>query len=119
VGLSHRLEAGGDFFLMPSRFEPCGLNQMYSLRYGTIPIVNPTGGLKDTVRDLRTDTKTGTGFHLRSYTAESLLECVRDALSLYHQKQKLRTVRQRAMNEDVSWSKTAADYLDLYQDALS
>jgi len=119
VGLSHRLEAGGDFFLMPSRFEPCGLNQMYSLRYGTLPIVNPTGGLKDTVTDLRIDPDHGTGFQMRSYTAESLLECVRDASTLYHQKRELRKVRQRAMGIDVSWSKTAGEYLSLYEDAMS
>jgi len=118
VDLSHRLEAGGDFFLMPSRFEPCGLNQLYSLRYGTLPIVNPTGGLKDTVTDLRAHPGEGTGFHLRSYTAESLLECVRDAVTLYHQKTELRKVRQRGMNQDVSWSRTAGGYLALYQDAM-
>lgn len=116
VGLSHRLEAGGDFFLMPSRFEPCGLNQLYSLRYGTLPIVNPTGGLKDTVVDLRTDPEHGTGFHLRSYQSESLLECIRDAVSLYHQKAQLRKVRQRAMGVDVSWSRTAGGYLKLYDE---
>jgi len=119
IGLSHRLEAGGDFFLMPSRFEPCGLNQLYSLRYGTIPIVNPTGGLMDTVTDLSTDPEHGTGFHLRSYTPESLLECVRASAALYHQKGELRKVRQRAMGVDVSWSKTAGGYLRLYEDALS
>jgi starch synthase len=119
VGLSHRLEAAGDFFLMPSRFEPCGLNQMYSLRYGTLPIVNPTGGLKDTVTDLRTHPKQGTGFHMRSYTAESLMECVRDAVSLYHQKAELRKIRQRAMSVDVSWSRTAGEYLRLYEDAMA
>ena len=118
-GLSHRMEAGGDFFLMPSRFEPCGLNQLYSLRYGTLPIVNPTGGLKDTVVDLRNNPDKGTGFHLRSYTSESLLECIRDASALYHQKAELRKVRQRAMAVDVSWSKTAGEYLKLYEDAMA
>jgi starch synthase len=117
--LSHQLEAAGDFYLMPSRFEPCGLNQMYSLRYGTLPIVNPTGGLKDTVTDLRSDPKHGTGFHMKSYTAESLLECMREAISLYHQKAELRKIRQRAMSVDVSWKKTAAEYIELYSAALA
>ena len=116
--LSHQLEAAGDFYLMPSRFEPCGLNQMYSLRYGTLPIVNPTGGLKDTVANLRTDPKKGTGFHMKSYTAVSLLECIRDAITLYHQKAEFRKIRQRAMNVDVSWNKTAGEYLNLYEDVL-
>jgi len=113
--LSHRMEAGGDFFLMPSRFEPCGLNQLYSLRYGTVPIVNRTGGLEDTVEDIRQDPDHGTGFLMSTYTPEALIDCVREGLSLFHHKPELRKVRQRGMGQDVSWKKTAADYLDLYR----
>ncbi len=112
--LSHRIEAGGDFFLMPSVFEPCGLNQLYSLRYGTLPIVNRVGGLVDTVQDLRLDASHGTGFVMSATSPESLLECVREATSLFHDKKRLRTVRQRGMNQDVSWANCAGEYIELY-----
>ncbi len=115
VDLSHRMEAGADFFLMPSAFEPCGLNQLYSLRYGTIPIVNRTGGLVDTVTDLRKDPGHGNGFHMGSYSPEALLECIREAISLFHDKKSLRKYRLHGMKQDVSWSKTAEEYLKLYQ----
>jgi len=112
--LSHRMEAGADFFLMPSRFEPCGLNQLYSLRYGTIPIVNRTGGLQDTVTDLRGSSKQGTGYLMNRYSPEALMACVREAISLYHQKSTFRAARQRGMRQDVSWDQTAKDYAELY-----
>ena len=115
IDLSHLIEAGGDFFLMPSLFEPCGLNQLYSLRYGTLPIVSHTGGLADTVVDLRRDPAHGTGFHMRTPEPEALVECIRDAVSLFHDKANLRTFRLRGMKQDVSWSRTAGDYLKLYQ----
>lgn len=115
VDLSHRIEAGGDFFLMPSAFEPCGLNQLYSLRYGTIPIVNRTGGLVDTVQDLRRESSHGTGFLMSAYSPEALLECVRDACSLFHDRKQLRALRTRCMHLDVSWDKTADEYLATYQ----
>lgn len=117
--LSHRIEAGGDFFLMPSRFEPCGLNQLYSLRYGTLPIVNATGGLKDTVSDIRTSPHEGTGYLMNAYTPEALLDCVREAISLYHRKTNFRAARQRGMRRDVSWDHTANAYRDLYADILT
>lgn len=113
--LSHQMEAGGDFFLMPSAFEPCGLNQMYSLRYGTVPVVNRTGGLVDTVKDLRQDPENGTGFHMSAYNAESLLECIREAISLFHDTERLQQVRSHGMRQDVSWGRTAGAYLELYQ----
>ncbi len=114
--LSHRMEAGADFFLMPSQFEPCGLNQLYSLRYGTIPIVNQTGGLQDTVDDYRQNPKTGTGLRMSQYTPESFLECIRDAISLFHDKKKLRGIRQNGMRHDVTWTRTASQYLELYRE---
>jgi len=117
--LSHRMEAGGDFFLMPSQFEPCGLNQLYSLRYGTIPIVNRTGGLKDTVKDYRLDEDEGTGLLMKAYTPESLLNCVREAVSLFHHKKQFKKVRQTGMSQDVSWERTAMDYLTLYGELVA
>lgn len=117
--LSHRIEAGGDFFLMPSRFEPCGLNQLYSLRYGTLPIVNATGGLKDTVTDLRSSPREGTGYLMNAYTPEAFLDCVREAVSLYHEKTTLRAARQRGMRKDVSWDPTARAYRELYGEILA
>ncbi len=118
IDLSHRIEAGGDFFLMPSAFEPCGLNQLYSLRYGTLPIVNRTGGLVDTVRDLRHDPEHGTGLVMGAYSPEAFLECVQQAVSLFHDRQALRRIRQRAMLQDVSWARTAQAYIDLYYSLL-
>jgi starch synthase len=118
VDLSHRIEAGGDFFLMPSAFEPCGLNQLYSLRYGTVPVVNRVGGLVDTVRDIRHDPENGTGFVMSAYSAEGLLECVQQAVSLFHDKKTLRRIRQHGMKQDVSWEQTATAYLNLYRDML-
>jgi len=114
--LSHQMEAGGDFFLMPSQFEPCGLNQLYSLRYGTVPIVNRTGGLQDTVTDCREDSENGTGFVMLQYSAESLLNCMRDAVSLFHDRKTLRRIRQRGMRQDVSWTRTAESYVSLYRE---
>jgi len=113
--LSHRMEAGADFFLMPSAFEPCGLNQLYSLRYGTLPIVNRTGGLVDTVTDLRHDETHGTGFHMAAYSAEALLECMLGAISLFHDKKTLKKIRLYGMKQDVSWEKTSHQYLELYR----
>jgi starch synthase len=118
VDLSHRIEAGGDFFLMPSAFEPCGLNQLYSLRYGTVPVVNRVGGLVDTVRDIRHDPENGTGFVMSAYSAEGLLECIQQAVSLFHDKKTLRRIRQHGMRQDVSWEQTATAYLNLYRDML-
>jgi starch synthase len=116
--LSHRIEAGGDFFLMPSRFEPCGLNQLYSLRYGTVPIVNGTGGLLDTVTDLRTSPKNGTGYVMDSYTPESLTDCVSASMQLFSDALLLQKVRQRGMRQDVSWENTAEHYAELYASIL-
>lgn len=116
--LSHRMEAGGDFFLMPSEFEPCGLNQLYSLRYGTIPIVNSTGGLKDTVSDCRQDTAKGTGLLMHSYSPEALLNCVQAGISLFHDKAAFRRIRKNGMAQDVTWTRTANAYRDLYRDLM-
>ena len=107
--LSHRIEAGADLFLMPSRFEPCGLNQMYSQRYGTPPIVHATGGLTDTVED------GVTGFVFAPMTADAFLAAIRRALAVYRDKAAWQTMQRSAMNRDFSWEKSAEEYLALYQ----
>jgi starch synthase len=112
---AHRIEAGADFFLMPSRFEPCGLNQMYSLRYGTLPIVRATGGLVDTVRPYDERTGEGTGFHLHDLTPEALANTVGWAISTWFDRpEHVAAMRRRAMAEDFSWAGAAAEYERLY-----
>ena len=108
--LSHRLEAGADFFLMPSVYEPCGLNQLYSLAYGTIPIVHATGGLKDTVRD------GVNGISFITLSPDDIVEAVERALELYGDKEKLGAVRREGMSEDFSWKVSAGKYEKLYTD---
>ncbi len=109
--LAHRIEAGSDLFLMPSRYEPCGLNQMYSLRYGTLPVVRATGGLDDTI-DVET------GFKFWRFESWDLAECLRYALSVYADQTRFRTMQQTAMGRDYSWAKSAQKYSDLYRDLL-
>lgn len=111
-GLSHQIEAAGDFFLMPSLFEPCGLNQIYSLRYGTIPIVRSTGGLKDTVVDLVA--KGATGIRFEEPTSSALLEALDRALQLYTNKRKMNAVRKQGMIQVFDWQKAALAYMDMY-----
>jgi starch synthase len=118
-GLSHRIEAGCDFFLMPSRFEPCGLNQMYSLRYGTIPIVRITGGLDDTVVDIRENPRTANGIKFGEYSSRALAKAVQKAEALYHSPDLLGHYRQNAMEADFSWERTAGDYVRAYRQSLS
>jgi len=114
-GLSHRIEAGCDFFIMPSRFEPCGLNQMYSLRYGTIPIVRATGGLDDTVTDPRDDPDKANGIKFSELSARALAKAIRKALTLYAEKDLFERFRHHAMTADFSWGRTADEYLEVYQ----
>ncbi|MEY2880681.1 MAG: hypothetical protein RLZZ15_3061 [Verrucomicrobiota bacterium] len=116
-GMSHLIEAGGDFFVMPSRFEPCGLNQMYSQAYGTIPIVSRVGGLADTVSDLDAEPASGTGL-MCAPEAASLREALERALALHADRARLAAAQRRGMERDFSW-KTAADgYEKLYRDSL-
>jgi starch synthase len=115
--LAHQIEAGADIFLMPSRFEPCGLNQLYSLRYGTVPIVRATGGLDDTIRDYSDGQ--GNGFKFKDYTVEALLSAVRRALALYRDKKAWHALQVRIMREDHSWLQAAQKYLQLYEHLLS
>jgi starch synthase len=117
-GLAHRIEAGADFLLMPSRFEPCGLNQMYSQRYGTLPIVRATGGLIDTVVNYDPATGNGTGFVFWDLTPGALADTVGWALSTYlGRPEHIAAMRQRAMEQDFSWDRAAAAYEQLYLEA--
>ena len=117
-GLAHRIEAGSDFFLMPSRFEPCGLSQMYSLRYGTVPIVRVTGGLDDTVIDATESPKSANGIKFMEYSSRSLAKSIRKALALYAEPELLRHYQLNGMAADFSWDRTALDYTSLYQRTL-
>jgi starch synthase len=113
--LAHLIEAGADMFLMPSRFEPCGLNQMYSLRYGTIPIVRATGGLDDTVEDYDDASGRGTGFKFRDYTPGALVGAIERALALFRRPDRWRQMQQAGMRRDHSWDVSAREYVKVYR----
>jgi len=115
--LAHLIEAGSDMLLMPSRYEPCGLNQMYSMRYGTIPIVRATGGLEDTVDDHASGSK-GTGFKFEKYDAKELIKTVQRALKVYQQQGEWKKLIRSAMQRDFSWTNSAKKYLNLYKELL-
>ena len=114
--MAHQLEAAGDFFLMPSLFEPCGLNQLYSLRYGTVPIVRLTGGLKDTVQPWPGRGATGIGFTEPDIRA--MYDTLQQAELLYSKRDSYKRVQQNGMAQNFSWPKAAEQYLALYQQAL-
>lgn len=117
--LAHRIEAGCDFFLMPSKYEPCGLNQMYSLRYGSIPIVRATGGLEDSVVEFHEDSDLANGLKFGEYSAEALTKCIRRALVVYDIPSLLKRFRTAGMNADHSWNRTATEYVALYERVLA
>jgi starch synthase len=116
--LAHQIEAGADMFLMPSRYEPCGLNQMYSLRYGTIPIVRATGGLADTIIDADQDPKGGNGFVFHQYLSEEMLAAIGRAIRAYGDQNRWKKLMMQAMGFDFSWSRSAEKYRQLYDRAL-
>lgn len=116
--LSHQIEAGLDAFVMPSRFEPCGLNQLYSLRYGTLPIVRTTGGLVDSVDDAD-GLGGGTGFQFEAATTEGLISALMRAHTVYHQSALWRKMQVTAMKQDFGWHQRATDYLALYDDLMA
>ena len=116
-GLAHRIEAGADLFLMPSRYEPCGLNQMYSLRYGTLPVVRATGGLVDSVPDADASPD-GVGFRFEPPTADALLGAVDRALAAWNDVERRRTLQRRGMARDFSWRAAALKTLDLYAELM-
>ena len=112
-GLAHRIEAGADLFLMPSRYEPCGLNQLYSLRYGTVPVVRAVGGLEDTVEDWDGHER-GTGFKFGDYHPTALLWALRRALDAFHDRRAWSGIVARGMAQDFSWDASAARYEELF-----
>ena len=119
--LAHQIEAGADAFLMPAHFEPCGLNQMYSMRYGAVPIVRKVGGLADTVCDVTSETlaaQTATGFVFEAYTARALVEAVTRALAAFHDHNLWTRVMRAGMRTDCSWNRSAQAYVDVYERAV-
>jgi starch synthase len=115
--LAHKIEAGSDIFLMPSRYEPSGLNQMYSLRYGTVPVVRATGGLDDTIQEFDPKTNQGTGFKFVNYDGPSFLQAVREALQVFREPKVWQQVQKNGMAKDFSWKASAAAYVTLYEAA--
>jgi starch synthase len=113
--LAHKIEAGADMFLMPSRYEPSGLNQMYSLRYGTVPIVRATGGLDDTIEEFNSDTGEGTGFKFLAYSGKALIAAVSRALAVFAEPTKWRKLMLNGMAKDFSWNHSAGEYHSLYR----
>ena len=116
--LAHLIEAGADMFLMPSRYEPCGLNQLYSLRYGTVPIVRGVGGLEDTIRDYTEEPIRGTGFKFYDYSGKAMLEAIQRALAVYGKRDAWPSLMRRCMGEDFSWERSASEYMGLYRKAV-
>ncbi|MHC1719650.1 MAG: glycogen synthase [Clostridiaceae bacterium] len=116
--LAKKIYAGSDMFLMPSRYEPCGLSQLIALRYGTVPIVRETGGLKDTVEKYDADRDTGTGFTFRDFDEKEMLDTIKYAISVFKDKEKWRKLMLRGMKVDNSWDNSSKMYIDLYESLL-
>jgi starch synthase len=115
--LAHKIEAGADMFLMPSRYEPSGLNQMYSLKYGTPPIVRATGGLDDTVEHWDPQTRKGTGFKFADYNPEAMLGAVRQGLDAFRDRAGWEILMRNGMAKDFSWTASAKEYVRVYERA--
>ncbi len=116
--LAHKIAAGSDIILMPSRSEPCGLNQIYGMKYGTVPVVRATGGLDDTVQQWSPEAGTGTGFRFFDYRPEELLKALRAAFDAFTDKQQWRKLMQNGMERDYSWTKPAKEYIHLYEEIV-
>jgi starch synthase len=120
--LAHLIEAGADIFLMPSHYEPCGLNQMYSLKYGTVPVVRKTGGLADTVQDWDEINSygmdIGDGFSFEAYEGYAMEHALKRAINYFHNKPVWRKIQSNGMNKDFTWLKSAEKYLELYERAV-
>jgi starch synthase len=112
--LAHKVDAGADMFLMPSRYEPSGLSQLYSLKYGTVPIVRATGGLDDTIDPWEQRTKKGTGFKFQEYSGEALLRVIHQAMQLYRDQESWQRLMRNGMSKDFSWRVSAREYLRVY-----
>jgi len=119
VALNHKILAGADIFLMPSKYEPCGLDQLYSLKYGTIPIVRAVGGLDDTVSDYDTSSGMGTGFKFTDYTPEGLIGAIERAINLFKDKHAWLKLMKQAMAQDFSWGASVHKYVELYKKAIA
>lgn len=117
--MAHLIEAGADIYLSPSKYEPCGLNQIYSLKYGTVPIVSSVGGLFDTVDDLNEDATDGTGIILEELSSKAIIKAVKQAIELFKDKERWVELQKRIMEEDFSWEISAKRYLDIYDRVLS
>jgi starch synthase len=117
--IAHQIEAGADMFLMPSRYEPCGLNQIYSLKYGTVPIVRATGGLDDTIESFDLENGTGTGFKFVEYSGTALVQTVRRALQLFEDERIWQRIQLNGMAKDFSWKGSAKEYEKVYAAALA
>jgi starch synthase len=113
--VAHKIEAGADMFLMPSHYEPCGLNQIYSLKYGTVPVVRATGGLDDTIEPWDPKTGRGTGFKFSDYTGDALLATLRNALAAFKDQKSWQTLMRNGMAKDFSWNASARDYVKVYE----
>jgi starch synthase len=116
--LVHKIAAGADIFLIPSRYEPCGLNQLYGFRYGSVPVARATGGLKETVKPFQAETGKGNGFVFRDYTSRALLQALQDALRSYRNPKEWQAIIHNGLREDYSWKNAARKYAGLYQKAL-
>jgi starch synthase len=113
--IAHKIEAGADMFLMPSKYEPCGLNQIYSLKYGTVPIVRATGGLDDTIEPFESRTGKGTGFKFSEYSGEALLQTIRAALVAFEDKAGWQKLMRNGMSKDFSWNASAREYVRIFE----
>jgi starch synthase len=116
--LAHRIMGGTDLFVIPSRYEPCGLTQMYALRYGTVPVVRATGGLDDTIIPFRREEGDGNGFKFAAYQPKALLAAIRDAVDLFSDAKTWKKLQTNGMKADFSWDRSARSYLELYRSAL-
>jgi starch synthase len=116
--LAHRIMAGADIFLIPSRYEPCGLTQMYAFKYGTIPVVRATGGLNDTIEQYNSQTLKGNGFKFSTYSSDALFNAVKLAVELYKDKKAWKKLVTKGMKSDFSWNRSAERYLNIYKSIL-
>ncbi|MGA8110274.1 MAG: glycogen synthase GlgA [Acidobacteriaceae bacterium] len=116
--LSHKVKAGADMLLIPSRYEPCGLAQFHAMKYGTIPVVRATGGLADTVEEWNPETRTGTGFRFTDYDADEFLGAIRRALGVFPEKAAWHRLMRNAMAQDYSWPRSAAEYVEVYEQVV-
>jgi starch synthase len=117
--LTHKIAAGADVFLIPSRYEPCGLNQLISFRYGSVPVVRATGGLRETVKDVRLDAQSGNGFVFKDYTSPALLGALKEAVRCYRKPRIWKRIMRNGLKEDYSWENAAKRYAKLYQSSLN